>query len=282
LPTASGTCGERFVKAVSEYRTAVRQTPPSKNRIDERVDMASPLTKVIATSVLEGDAAKAFKDARAGYLAGKFPANDIAFAPPFAQVKFGYWGKAADLERIRSNPLKFADLKTAKFTSLGGGTWREVLTSSPAEPGLSRFVELPDGRVSSGGWSDLAPVLALKNVGCKQVVYITREGDESGFATKIAKREGMDEKSWQALYDLSSESAYTESLRQADGVWCTNWNSFTSTQQIEMSLDSYSAPLEIRAGLKARKQLAPYVNVAEKLGKAGCTPLVTMGAKFPN
>ena len=55
--------------------------------------------------------------------------------------------------------------------------------------------------MSAGGWSDLAPTLVLKNMGCERVVYVTREGDESGFATKIAKNLGMDEAAWKALYE---------------------------------------------------------------------------------
>ncbi len=281
IGTKSGTCGQRFIDVTTRYRDAVRATPPAKSRLDERVDAATPLTKLISTSVLEGDAAAAYKTARAEYLAGKYPTGDVAFSPRFESVKVGYWGRSADLERLKANPKGFDDLKTQKMTPLGGGPWKEVLTASPAEPGLSRFVELPDGRVSAGGWSDLAPVLALRNVGCKTVVYVQREGDESGFATKIAKRVGMDQAAWEKLYDLSKESSYTRSVREADGVWCTNWNAFGDAQQKEMALDSFGAPLEVRAGLKAVRPVRVYANVTEKTGKVGCTPLVSGGAVFP-
>lgn len=281
VSTPKGTCGERFVGLVNAYRKEVRAKPPTKSRIDDRVDLATPLMKLISTSVLEGEAAKAYKTARSEYLSGKYPDGNIAFAPPFADIKFGYWGRAADLEKVRGNPRGLDDLKTAKFSSLGGGSWREVLTASPAEPGLSRLVELPDGRVSAGGWSDLAPVLVLKNAGCQKVVYVTREGDESGFAVKIAKNLGMDKASWQKLYDLSGQSAYTRSVAEADGVWCTNWNGFTDLQQREMSLDSFRAPLEVRAGLRSTRALRRYANVTDKTGKVGCTPLVSGGATYP-
>ncbi len=280
--TKSGTCGERFIGLVNDYRKEVRAKPPAKSRIDDRVDMPSPLMKLITTSVLDGEAATAYKTARNEYLTGKFPTGDIAFVPPFEAIKFGYWGRAADLEKVRANPRGYTDLKTSKVTSLGGGPWREVLTASPAEPGLSRFVELPDGRVSAGGWSDLAPVLVLKNAGCKKVIYVTREGDESGFATKIAKRVGMDEPSWKKLYDLSTgESGYNRSLTEADGVWCTNWNSFGDLAQKEMALESFGAPLEMRPGLRAVRPLRVYPNVSDRTGKVGCTPLVSGGAKYP-
>jgi hypothetical protein len=98
---------------------------------------------------------------------------------------------------------------------------------------------------------------------------------------KIAKNFGMDKASWQKLYDLSGQSAYTRSVAEADGVWCTNWNGFTDLQQREMSLDSFRAPLEVRAGLRSTRALRRYANVTDKTGKVGCTPLVSGGATFP-
>jgi hypothetical protein len=281
VDSAGGKCGARFLGMVAQYREQVRKSPPTKNRLDERVDAATPLAKMISTAVLEGDAVTAYKKARTEYLGGKYPKGDIAFAPNFDDIKFGYWGRSADLTKVAKNAKGYDDLKTKKFSALGGGPWREVLTASPAEPGLSRFVELPDGRVSAGGWSDLAPVLVLKNMGCKTVVYVTRQGDESGFASKIAKRVSMNEESWGKLFDLRAESGYTKSVREADGVWCTNWNAFGDLQQREMSLESYGALLETRPSFSARRPLRAYANVTGKSDKPGCTPLVSGGAVFP-
>lgn len=281
IETPTGTCGKRFVDMVAAYRDVVRKTPPERSRIDDRVDSPTPLVKLVSTSVLDGEAAKQFAAARTRYLAGDFPSGNIPFTPPFADVRFGYWGRARDLDKVAANARRYDDDKTGKFLALGDATWREILRASPAEPGLSRLTELPAGRTSAGGWSDLAPVLVLKNAGCKQVVYVTREGDESGFATKIAKRLSMDEAAWKRLYDLSGESAYTRSVREADGVWCTNWNSFGDLQQREMSLDSFAAPLERRASLAAVAPVRPYGNVTDRTGKIGCTPLVGGGATFP-
>jgi hypothetical protein len=121
----------------------------------------------------------------------------------------------------------------------------------------------------------------LKNMGCKTVVYVTRQGDESGFASKIAKRVSMNEESWGKLFDLRAESGYTKSVREADGVWCTNWNAFGDLQQREMSLESYGALLETRPSFSARRPLRAYANVTGKSDKPGCTPLVSGGAVFP-
>lgn len=280
---AGGTCGEAFRKMTTDYRAAARAAAPGayKSRVDERVGDASPLHKVISTSVLEGEAVPAYQAARAAYRSGAHPTGSIPFSPKFSDIKFGYWGAKADLAAIARNDLGTNDLKTQKFSSLGNATWREILGASPAEPGLSRFVELPDGRISAGGWSDLAPTLVLKNMGCESVVYVQREGDESQFATKIAKHLGMSADEWSALYDLTNpKSSYAVSVSSAEGVWCTNWNSFGDTQIAEMALDAYSAPLEIRSGFRL-EALAPYGRVTERTGRPGCTPGIGAGASYP-
>lgn len=279
-----GTCGSALDALVKDYRSKARAaagTYPS--RIDERVgDPHSPLRKLVSTAVLERDAVTKYKAARARYVTGEFPTGSIPFDPAFSDVSFGYWGGDADLARVKANGERFDDLKTRKLASLGNASWREILAASPAEPGLSRFVELPDGRFSAGGWSDLAPSLVLKNLGCEHVVYVTREGDESGFATKIAKNLGMSESDWKNLYDLSSEgSSYSRSVAAADGVWCTNWNGFTDAQMSVEVLDAYNAPLETRASLATAKVLHPYAGATARSGKAGCTPGVSAGATFP-
>ncbi len=280
---SGGTCGDAFGKLVTSFRAKARAaegTYPS--RIDERVgDAKSPLHKLVSTAVLERDAVKKYKAARARYVTGEFPAGNIPFAPSFADVNFGYWGSESDLAKVKSNPEGFDDLKTKKFSSLGNATWREILAASPAEPGLSRFVELSDGRFSGGGWSDLAPALVLKNLGCEQVIYVTREGDESGFATKIAKNAGMSEAEWKGLYDLSNESSgYARSVAAADGVWCTNWNAFTDAQMPGAVLDAWGAPFETQASFKTTAR-TPYERVTSSTGKAGCTPGISAGATFP-
>ena len=277
-----GTCGSAFDSLVAGFRAKARTSEGTyPSRIDERVgDPSSPLHKLVSTAVLEREAVTKYKAARARYVTGEIATGNVPFTPSFSDVNFGYWGSDADLAKVKSNPGSFDDLKTKKFSSLGNAPWREVLAASPAEPGLSRFVELSDGRFSAGGWSDLAPALVLKNLGCEQVIYVTREGDESDFATKIAKNAGMSESDWQNLYDLgNASSGYARSVAAADGVWCTNWNSFKDSQMAAEVLDAFNAPLETRATLGAAT--VPYARATDRTGKAGCTPGVSAGAKFP-
>jgi hypothetical protein len=279
-----GTCGAALGALVKSYRTKLRGAEGTfSSRIDERVgDPKSPLHKLVSTAVLEREAVTKYQAARARYVSGEFPTGNIPFEPAFSDVNFGYWGSDADLAKVEARAQKAEDLKSKKFSSLGNATWREILAASPAEPGLSRFVELADGRLSAGGWSDLAPSLVLKSIGCEHVVYVTREGDESGFATKIAKNAGMSESDWKNLYDLGNEnSSYSRSVAAADGVWCTNWNAFGATQMSAMVLDAFDAPLETRPSFASARVLVPYARVTERTGKAGCTPGVSGGATFP-
>lgn len=277
-----GTCGEAFSKIATDYRAKVRASGAQPQRLSERVGDPSPLHKLVSTSVLEGKAIAAYKQARAAYASGAYPTGNIPFDISFDDVKFGYWGSDPDLGAVTSDRLGFGDLKTKKATSLGNGTWREILTRSPAEPGLSRLVELPDGRISAGGWSDLSPTQVLKNIGCERVVYVTRESDEGDFATKVAKNLGMDEATWKSLYDLGDPtSSFNVALESADGVWCTNWNALTSFQQRELALDSWGAPLETHAGFEGIPTLSPYGNTTPRTGKPGCTPNVSGNTPYP-
>ena len=281
---SGGTCGSAFEALVKDYRVKARAaegTYPS--RIDEMAgDPKSPLHKLVSTAVLERDAVTKYKAARARYVTGAIATGSIPFDPAFSDVNFGYWGSDADLAKVQENGQRFDDLKTKKLSSLGNAPWRQILAASPAEPGLSRFVELADGRFSAGGWSDLAPALVLRNLGCEHVVYVTREGDESGFATKIAKNAGMSESDWKNLYDLSNESSgYARSVAAADGVWCTNWNGFTDAQMSDEVLDAFNAPFETRSSFANVRALHPYSRTTDKSGKAGCTPGVSAGATYP-
>ncbi len=279
---AGGTCGEAFGKLASEYRAKVRATSAEPQRLTERIGAPGPVKKLVSTSVLEGAAVPAYRQARDAYLSGDHRAGSIPFDVSFDDIKFGYWGADADLAALASNGRRFGDLKTTKMTSLGDATWKEILTASPAEPGLSRFVELNDGRISAGGWSDLAPTLVLENIGCERVIYVTREGDESEFAVKIAKNLGMSEDQWHELYDLgAAASSYNVSLEKAHAVWCTSWNAFGDLQQREMAADAWSAPLEARPAFTGVHTLAPYANVTDRTGKPGCTPGISGGATYP-
>jgi hypothetical protein len=122
--------------------------------------------------------------------------------------------------------------------------------------------------VSAGGWSDLQPVLVLKNLGCDRVVYATRRGGDSTFMVGVARMLGMSSQAQAALLDLATPtSSFALSVSQEDGVWCTNWDAPPQLDIAAMVRDGYDAPLQTNDEV-----LASYANASDYLGIAGCTP----------
>ncbi len=265
-------CGESFGALLKTYRKKLIATETTvKSRVDDPVGKYLP--SLIMTSLLEGaDAAARFKKARDLYL----DAKPIAWSMDFDLVKIGYWGQTKDLERVAKNERQYEDIKTAKLLSLGERAWVEALSYSPAEPGLTRFQEMSPTRVSSGGWPDLFPTLVLKNLGCQNVVYVTRRGDESTYITGVTKLLGMTAAQEKAYFSLDTAegekpSALALAVSEADGVWCTNWSAYETGQIAELSDHSYNAPFEARTPFFAGA-FEPYPNAAARVNLRACTP----------
>lgn len=250
LPAGDGaTCGSLFADLAKTYREALLADEDS---FDKRIDDAvgSNMHVLISTSVLEGDAVGQWKSSLDAYLAAERRPLGI----DFDDVRFGYFGAEEDLDRVEGNPENHPDAKTRKFRSLGEVKWRTALGYSPAEPGLTRALEISDAQVSAGGWSDLHPTLVLDNLGCEQTIYVTRRGATSNFVSHdrrddeaepggVATLLGMTDAQWAELYDVLSPSAFDRSLRVADAVWCTNWNEQTATDIKGTVDDAYNALL---------------------------------------
>ncbi len=295
LPANGASCGAMFNGLVKQYRLEL----PSKAgtytpRVSENVSSYAAVTKVVSTSVVTGETLANYRTALTEYQKGAHPEGNVPFAAKWSDVKFGYWSSDATLKKIASNEKGYKDAKTLNFEPLGDAKWLDVLAASPAEPGLSRFVEVPGGKVSAGGWSDLAPVLVLKNAGCENVIYITRETDESDFASGIAKHLGMGTTEFKEIFDLANVettsnvgSGFANSVAKAEGVWCTNWNSFTDFQTVQMSEHAYGGPapampLEAHDAYFQKGAFGTvYPNVVTNSGKVGCTPGLSGGAKLP-
>ena len=260
IQTDSGaTCGELYRTLATEWRADfVANEDTHRSRIDDHV--GADLPALISTSVITGDSARRWSEARDLY----FAAEDYSLEIDFDEVRFGYWGATEDLERVANNPMRFDDAKTERFMSLGHGTWREALSYSPAEPGLTRAQELPDGtNVSAGGWSDLHPMLVLRNMGCEDIVYVNRMGGEEGsFALGVATLLGMDQETSDELYAHVGDSAFNRSLAEADAVWCTNWNELSAAEVDAVMEDGYNAPMvtedpTFTAGAQAYENIDP-------------------------
>ncbi|MFT6630979.1 MAG: hypothetical protein ACJAS4_000925 [Bacteriovoracaceae bacterium] len=66
-----------------------------------------------------------------------------------SELKYGYWGSSESLANVSENlkTLFPNDAKSKQFMGLEGGSWFEVLATSPAEPGLSNIARIPDGNL---------------------------------------------------------------------------------------------------------------------------------------
>jgi len=269
LPVSSGgTCGELFAGMLTAYRDAfVADEANIASRIDDEIGVIVPA--LISTSVLTGEAVTAWQAARTAYLAG----TPEALSVNFDDVRFGYWGPTEELAAAEGNPNAYTDDRTARFLSLGPATWRTALSLSPAEPGLTRALEIADTPyVSAGGWSDLSPAPVLKNMGCDTVLMVMRQGEvDGGFASSVAALLGMDEDARAALYDLAGDSAIKHALETADGVWCTNWDAFGDADVAEIFADGYLAPM-LATNARLTEGDDAYPNIDAGLSLPACTP----------
>lgn len=267
LDAGGASCGELFGSMVGTYRAEfVAGEDSYQNRIDDEVGAFLP--SLVITSVLEGDAVDTFAEARTNYQ----NAEDWSLDVKFDDVKFGYWGQQDHLDLIASNPQGYTDLKTQKFVGLGEATYREALSFSPAEPGLARALEIDDRFVSAGGWPDLQPVQVLKNLGCDEVVFLTRQGGEvGGFATGVATLLGMSSDEQDALYDLGGDSAIFDAVSEADARWCTDWNNQPALEFSTIVKDAYNAPVETKDPFFTDAK-DPYGNLSADLGLPSCSP----------
>ena len=262
LPAAGGTCGTLFSELFDGYRAAL--TPESPSRLDDPIGRFLPA--LVTTSVLEGDAVTAFAEAKASYFAAQ-PVDSLGIE--FEDVRFGYWGRKRELRRVDLlRRFFFRDAKTARFTRIDEAPWREILQYSPAEPGLARALELPDGRVSAGGWTDPVPAQVLKSLGCRRVILVNRRDGIGTFTTDVATQLGADPADLDALFDLDDPtSGFATALRSADGIWCTDWDAPDTFDIRALSAEGWDAPLET-----SRRRFLRYQNASEDLAIPGCSP----------
>lgn len=287
--TAKPVCHQLFADV---YNSHFEDT---SNKHQAELNIAGQKISVFpSTAVLIGSEASRYNKAFAEYI----KLRDENYGTHYqiknaSKVVFGYWGNPEVLEKIKNN-LDPLILKNKKFFALGEGTWKEILSLSPAEPGLSNlkpFTKNKVNYVSAGGWSDLAPTLVLKASGCENVVYLTRQGGESLFAQGVAKRLlkldiGWDKldtsnavnskantaandlgrpedivSTWSKLYNVAnSESSIRASLAEASAILCTDWNNHDPKANLVDAIESsYKSPfvLAATASLELKQNLNP-------------------------
>lgn len=288
-------CSEKHKNFLQVYRTEA-----SKTRVNSRLEdlVGGSLRALISTSVIVGESAQEMKALKLELDKKQTPDIGSNLSLNSDEIKFGYWGREADLNKIQSHFKQnkaFGEVdKSQRMMSLKQTTWKNALSLSPAEPGLSAFKEfkIADSNetvLSAGGWSDLHPVLVLKGAGCEKVVYVTRRGADSLFAMGLAKRlfgfkdisweqldphnndiakkfvnngDPSDQTSqWSKMYNLANpKSSMSVSLQNADAVQCTNWNSFDIKKDFRaMIADAYQAPFYLQKSLEHAAPSLPAV-----------------------
>lgn len=212
------------------------------------------------------------------------------------QIKFGYWSHPQIAQKINANLQSGAaefgeykgDYKLQRLQHIGDALWKTPFLYSPAEPGLSRYVEINKNLISIGGWSDLFPIRILKLAGCKEVIYLGRIGADV-FLTQdspIPSRErdgvaeviNIQEEERLAWYASTNESSsFVKGIKAADLVWCTDWNSFTDLEQFEMYSDAYKAKKYLNP--KSKILRARIESKGLKVDDPGTKPI--LGCYFP-
>lgn len=264
LPAGESTCGVEFYTMLGEYRAAF-EASGEPSRVDDLVGGYMPA--LVSTSVITGDGIAAWQSAMDQYFGGEDPTLDVSFD----DVRFGYWGDPESLEALDKSER--TDLKSQKALGLPQATWREALSLSPAEPGLARALEIDDAHVSAGGWSDLSPVLVLKEIGCDKVVYVTRTDGPANFARGVASLLGMGAAEDAAIFDVEDpNSSLSQSIAEADAVLCTNWNNLSDLDFEGVGADAYNAELVSTDDYFVEGSNA-YSNTTADNGKVGCSPL---------
>ncbi len=260
------TCGETFSDLFNEYREAVAASDDAPNRADDPVGQYLPVFGV--TGVLTGEAITQWEAARAAWIA----ADPIPYEPDFADIGVGYWGQQRELNRIdRRLDRRYDDLVADQFVPLGPATWREVLASSPAEPGFSPAVPLSSGFVSVGGWADPLRVIPLDALGARRTITVNRLGGVGGFTESVTRLLNASDADVAALYSTTDPaSSFYVGLDIADGVWCTDWDSQNGDPNMLFN-DAYTSPL-ITSNRRFLRPRFDYPNVGPDFSIGGCTP----------
>lgn len=253
-----GTCGSLFAKAVTTYRSRIQRrqfvVEPAQDRMEQV--LGEKMLTFIPAAILDGKTSvELYEKNLADYRQGR-PAT---FPVSFKDVGFGYFtpfpsGTSVFASMQRLFPVNAKVAKGLVLNPEGAVTWREALRYSTMEPGLSRIVPVGSSRAYIGGWSDLHPTQILKAAGCEKIIYISRIGPETAFVTKqrslanlpyeerygVAEKLNMTPEEHRQLYFMENQdNAFNNSVKTADAVWCTDWDSALASETGYMFDHSY-------------------------------------------
>lgn len=179
-------------------------------------------------------------------LAADKAAGDLK-AQKFQAIGPGNW-----FEVLATSP---AEPGLANFQAIPTNTSRDQVLAEMQKPALERWggLQYRKDALSAGGWSDLAPTGVLKAKGCESVTYLTRKGGDTIFGQQVmirlsgdkdkipfwgkirernaqgwgVKGTAAEDTTWNKLSNRGNlRSSLMNSLRKADKIYCTDWDSF--------------------------------------------------------
>ncbi len=222
-------CGEKFRNAIALYFSRIQEV--RQHRVNDTVGAKIPALASTATLVANQDLLDAAKET---YRAGK----GAALSLPLESVVFGYASSSIKVQQIKAGIVSYPDERSQRFLALGPMTWGDILAISPAEPGLAEALPFQDASGQSyssfGGWSDLSPVMVMQSLGCERVIFVTRQGADSKFASGVAELVGLGPVK-DDLFSLSNpESSFSQALNRSDMVYCTNWDAYNGLSEADI------------------------------------------------
>lgn len=220
-------CHQRTRDMIRGY-LAGREASRQAFRLDEKV--GQNLSAMVTTAALVRGHEQ-LEMAKTDYAHGR----TVTWPLTGQDFRFAYAGSEAMLSRVAQHIGSYPDRRSQNFLGLGPMTWRTALATSPAEPGLAEVPKFQaasgESYYSFGGWSDLSPVQVLKAAGCERVIFVTRRGADSVFATQVAALAGFASEAEQLFALESPTSSFSVALRSADAVLCSDWDSHDGFQE---------------------------------------------------
>jgi hypothetical protein len=279
VTTKNGSCGDLFQGLLLRHRDEIdaHGSPAgSHNRVDDNV--GASFRAIAHSTAIVGETVRNYEKATLDYRLGKVSptsGNVESFSPNFKDLVFGYWAGAEDSKRIAnlSKDPRWSELKSAKAHAFPQRTWEYALSRSPAEPGIAtmRTNEDPTAKYTVGGWGDAFPTQVLRQIGCRNVLLVTKqEKSSSSFTSNVATKLGASSQEVAQMFAYAQSSGdASQSLRNADGVWCTNWDAPGTTDVQAIATEGYNAPL-----LTSNPTFQSYSKAvtSERAALAGCTP----------
>ena len=261
LKAVGMTCGALFGEITTHHFSAKQDM--SGIFVDRPVGNSLPM--LISVSAMTGQSADLLRMAQEDYVAG----IPLRWAPDFADWRVLYTGRRPDLNRLQKNPRSYDDLKTLRAEVAPDMSWREIMRRSGSEPGQQAAIPLPGVGFTAGGWVDGQPVRALKNMGCDKVVLLDAP-PSLAYQQTVAHLLGASPSMIQNLFDTESiTSSFALNIRDADAVWCTDWNQIDGADIQGLDALGWNAPVEVRGSWKSQR---PYAKLTTTAHSTLCTP----------